>query len=194
MQTEIRVNIGSGNGLVPPSHYLNQCWMMEYISEGESWASMEEESRGRGVSTQPCGTPEVWFNLTHCGVVMLWWQRSGSTLYQIMAWCLTVPSHCLKQWGPVTSPWALPLTIFMKSVAHNVIENNQYWFSWGLGPPQLGAIPMSAILFSPQCVKNYSFPPFITAEHSLHMIPGQGHVLLWHRDWLHPFRRLWWPG
>ena len=186
--------------LTASSHYLNQCWMMEFISEEEGWASMEEEFRWRGVSTQPCGTPEVWFNLTHCGLVTLWWQRSGSTLYQIMAWCLTVPSHCLKQC------WLIISEVQWHHHEHFLWQS--LWSQWhtmllittnvgsigGLGSPQLGAIPMSAILFSPQCVKNYSFPPFITAEHSLHMIPGQGHVLLWHRDWLHPFRRLWWPG
>ena len=26
-----------------------------------------------------------------------WWQRSGSTLAQVMAWCLTAPSHYLNQ-------------------------------------------------------------------------------------------------
>ena len=35
--------------------------MMEYISEEESWSSMEEELRGRGVSTQPCRTPVASF-------------------------------------------------------------------------------------------------------------------------------------
>ena len=27
----------------------------------------------------------------------IWWQRSGSTLAQVMAWCLTAPSHYLNQ-------------------------------------------------------------------------------------------------
>ena len=27
----------------------------------------------------------------------IWRQRSGSTLAQVMAWCLTAPSHCLNQ-------------------------------------------------------------------------------------------------
>ena len=27
----------------------------------------------------------------------IWWQRSGSPLAQVMAWCLTAPSHYLKQ-------------------------------------------------------------------------------------------------
>ena len=27
----------------------------------------------------------------------LWWQRIGSTLVQVMAWCLTAPSHYLNQ-------------------------------------------------------------------------------------------------
>ena len=38
----------------------------------------------------------VW--LTHCGPSdAIWRQRSGSTLAQVMAWCLTAPSHYLNQ-------------------------------------------------------------------------------------------------
>ena len=41
----------------------------------------------------------------------IWWSRSGSTLAQVMAWCLMAPSHCLNQywhyhqWSPVTITW-----------------------------------------------------------------------------------------
>ena len=33
----------------------------------------------------------------------VWWQRSGSTLAQVMAWCLTAPSHYLNQCWLITS-------------------------------------------------------------------------------------------
>ena len=35
-------------------------------------------------------------NSTHCGLVMAYGDRSGATLAQVMAWCLTAPSHYLK--------------------------------------------------------------------------------------------------
>ena len=38
----------------------------------------------------------AWINATSPGDVM-WWQRSGSTLAQVMACCLTAPSHYLNQ-------------------------------------------------------------------------------------------------
>ena len=39
-------------------------------------------------------TVYAFWSLTHCG---LWWHRSGSTLAQVMACCLTAPSHYLNQ-------------------------------------------------------------------------------------------------
>ena len=37
----------------------------------------------------------------------IWRQRTGSTLAQVMAWCLTAPSHCLNQCWLIISkvPW-----------------------------------------------------------------------------------------
>ena len=35
--------------------------------------------------------------LTHCGLVTAYGARSGSTLAQVMAWCLMAPSHYLNQ-------------------------------------------------------------------------------------------------
>ena len=43
------------------------------------------------------------YQLTHCGLVMPWWHRSGLTLAQVMACCLTAPSHYLNQCWPVIS-------------------------------------------------------------------------------------------
>ena len=37
--------------------------------------------------------------LTHCSLMTdIWWYRSGSTLAQVMACCLTAPSHYLNQY------------------------------------------------------------------------------------------------
>ena len=37
-------------------------------------------------------------SLTHCGLVTPYGDRSGSSLAQVMACCLTAPSHYLNQW------------------------------------------------------------------------------------------------
>ena len=57
----------------------------------------------------------VWYgDITHCGLVTpyIWCHRSGSTLVQVMAYCLTAPSHYLNEcwlinhlYGPVTFIW-----------------------------------------------------------------------------------------
>ena len=41
--------------------------------------------------------------LTHCGPVMAFGQRSGSTLAQVVAWWVMAPSHCLNQFGIIMS-------------------------------------------------------------------------------------------
>ena len=50
------------------------------------------------------------FKLTECGLVSndpIWRHRSGSMLAQVMAWCLTAPSHYLNQ------RWLLPAAFYM---------------------------------------------------------------------------------
>ena len=66
MATQIWVNIGSGNGLLPDS-------------------------------TNLLPKPMLW-----PGDVIFHIPRSGSTLAQVMTWCLTAPSHYLTHWGRVT--------------------------------------------------------------------------------------------
>ena len=36
--------------------------------------------------------------VTHCGQDAIWWHRSGATLTQVMACCMTAPSHYLNQY------------------------------------------------------------------------------------------------
>ena len=81
-----------------PSHYLNQCWP-RYLP--------------------PYGvTRPQWVNSPWSGEA-IWRHRSGSTLAQVMACCLMVPSHnhCLKKcWlfiGEVL--WYLPESNFTMS-------------------------------------------------------------------------------
>ena len=49
----------------------------------------------------------------------IWWQRSGSTLAQVMACCLTAPSHCLNQCWLIISEvqWQSPEGSFTKVTA-----------------------------------------------------------------------------
>ena len=49
---------------------------------------------------------QILMQLTHCGLVMPHGNRSGSTLVQVMACCLTAPSHYLKQcWLIISEVW-----------------------------------------------------------------------------------------
>ena len=41
--------------------------------------------------------------LSHSGIVVIWWHRSGLILAQIMACCLTAPSRYLNQYWLITS-------------------------------------------------------------------------------------------
>ena len=58
------------------SHYLNQCWPRSPTPYGV---------------TRPQWVNSLWPS------VATWWHRSGSTLAQAMACCLSAPSHFLNQ-------------------------------------------------------------------------------------------------
>ena len=57
----------------------------------------------------------------------IWWQRSGSTLAQVMAWCLTAPSHHLKQcWLLINEiSWYSPGSNFAASI-HAAVPFNEF--------------------------------------------------------------------
>ena len=65
-----------------------------------------------------------WFNLAHYGLVTSYGDRSGSTLAQVMAWCLTAPSHYLNQCWPLSYhknyvaflPWAISYELLMNQI------------------------------------------------------------------------------
>ena len=81
--------------LMVPSHYLNHGWL--------------------NMNDVPYHLLSKWFHrkysrqhLLRCVLKLhifkslrpsdaIWWHRSGSTLTQVMAWCLTAPSHYLNQ-------------------------------------------------------------------------------------------------
>ena len=54
----------------------------------------------------------------------IWWHRSGSTLAQVMACCLTAPSHCLNQ------RWLMISEVLWHSTDSNFTENTQDIYLW----------------------------------------------------------------
>ena len=54
----------------------------------------------------------------------IWWQRSGSTLAQVMACCLTAPSHYLNQCWPMISE------VLCNSYDTNFTENTSNVYHW----------------------------------------------------------------
>ena len=56
----------------------------------------------------------------------LWWHRSWSTLFQVMAWCLTAPSHYLNQyWSMIIDGilWHSLASRFMRRVQDINLQN-----------------------------------------------------------------------
>ena len=67
------------------SHYSGSVWYVQ----GQSGLVFLASHLSSQISWIP--------GLTHCGLVMPYSDRFGSTLAQVMAWCLTAPSHHLNQ-------------------------------------------------------------------------------------------------
>ena len=82
--TQIWVNIGSGNGLLPDSTkpLSEPDWLIIIWINGDQVRY--------GITRAP------WVN-SLCPRDTIWWHKSGSTLAQIMACCLMAPSHYLNQ-------------------------------------------------------------------------------------------------
>ena len=80
--------------LMTPSHYGNQCGLI--ISEVQ-WHSSESNSTISLVLKINLSNNNVHVidSLQPCGAI--WRQRSGSTLAEVMTWCLTAPSHYRNQ-------------------------------------------------------------------------------------------------
>ena len=71
-------------------------------------------------------------SLTHCGLVMPWRHRSWSTMVQVMACCLTAPSHYLIQYWLLVREvlWHSPESNFTMSdqvtILYNEFENHTF--------------------------------------------------------------------
>ena len=55
-----------------------------------------------------------------CPSDTIWWQRSGSTLAQVMAWCLTAPSHYLNQYINVDWSSAKSSDIHIRAISQEM--------------------------------------------------------------------------
>ena len=64
-----------------------------WVTHSDESAQAQNSSRATTtlVSQPPHSTNTLWPSDA------IWWKRSGSTLVQVMAWCLTAPSHYLNQ-------------------------------------------------------------------------------------------------
>ena len=113
------------------SHYSGSVWYVQ----GQSGLVFLAPHLSSQISWIP--------GLTHCGLVMPYSDRFGSTLVQVMAWCLTAPSHYLNQcWLCISQAQPLPepmLTlhqsgpeIFMPGQFHKRYRSHQVVLVWNL--------------------------------------------------------------
>ena len=83
------------------------------------WDSRQEDLRLFWLSFKHCShSHSLWISnscLTHCGLVTPYGDRSGSTLAQVMAYCLMAPSHYLNQC------WLIIINCELATVAGNFI-------------------------------------------------------------------------
>ena len=68
----------------------------------------------------------------------IWRHRSGSTLAQVMACCLTAPSHYLNQCWPLISEvlWCSPESNFTMSAQATILHNENYTFIISVTSPR----------------------------------------------------------
>ena len=102
-----RVSIGSDNGLSPiRSHCLNQCWIIINwtlrnklqwnFNQNTKFCIHENASENIVCEMAAILSRGRWVNSLRPNDA-IWQHRSGSTLAQVMACCLTTPSHYLNQ-------------------------------------------------------------------------------------------------
>ena len=75
--------------LTAPSHYLSQCWLI--IND-----ILRHSPEAGPLMVTVLTTIWLISNSVRLSDI-IWWQRSGSTLAQVLACCLTAPSHYLSQ-------------------------------------------------------------------------------------------------
>ena len=98
METQNCVNIGSGNGLLPDgTNPIPEPMLSNNQSSPVTvtWGQLHK----RFPNHQSIKLDWKWLNTLNSLMPsdVIWWHRSGSTLAQVMACCLTAPSHYLNQ-------------------------------------------------------------------------------------------------
>ena len=65
---------------------------------------------------------QTGYVLTHCSLVMVYseWQRSRSTLVQVMACCLTAPNHYLNQCGLIIK------CVHTRAISYEILTRSVY--------------------------------------------------------------------
>ena len=106
---------------------LNLCSVMDHALCCEEWlwtgmhdgAVYGEESHLKSLTHRG---PVTDFNsLGPCDAI--WRQRSGSTLVQVMAWCLTAPSHYLNQFWLISKvEWHSSKGKFTRYLSHQSLK------------------------------------------------------------------------
>ena len=91
--------------LMASSHYMNQCWIIISVTHWHSADGNVSETIldiahyrmfENYIFQNTATSSGQWINSLWPSDA-IWWQRSGSTLAQVMACCLTAPSHYLNQ-------------------------------------------------------------------------------------------------
>ena len=95
-----------------------------------------------------------WYQYTVCKTLWrsdaIWQYRSESTLVQVMAWCLTTPSHYLNQYWWASLIWSRLVTYIWM----NRLHDTECAFSVSIGKrPQVNIMQID-ILFCMQRIKS----------------------------------------
>ena len=122
--------------IMAPNHYMNQCWII--ISE-VLWYSPEGNFTGNAQDIYYLSFMWVW-NWSIQGYRLISWDkwvnslwpsnamwrhRSGSTLAQVMACCLTAPSHYLNQcWLVINGFCGIHMRTFAQGNSHIILKDD----------------------------------------------------------------------
>ena len=117
MLTYIWGNIGSGNGLLLDSdRHKAITWTNVDLSSG--YINLEDEFESEMFKTTAASPRDQWVNSLWPSDA-IWWQRSGSTLVQLMACCLTTPSQ---YWTSVDLSSARSSDIFLGAISQQLSQ------------------------------------------------------------------------
>ena len=111
-----------------PSHFPNQCWLVNWILRNKFLLNFNKNTMHLQLLPYVCKMLNRWnwFSLNSLwSSNAVWCQRSWSTLLQVMACWLMVPSHYLNQcWMLINEvPWYSPQSNFTVSAQVTILYN-----------------------------------------------------------------------